>query len=83
MEKSEHHPNLVSTADTTGHSAFHDDSCPVFCGCGCCATYTIKVEPERFIFRALVKPQTRPVTYPEMRVSHYTFSLWHPPRPLA
>lgn len=81
MDTHEHHPSLTDVADTTGHSPFHDDTCPVFCSCGCCATFTIASEPELIVFRFFVVPQTKPMVYPDLQEIQVAFSWWRPPRP--
>ena len=83
MDTHEHLPSMTDVADTTGKSPFHDDTCPVFCGCGCCATFTIAVEPELIVFRVPVIPQTKPLIYPEHREIRVAFTWWHPPRLIA
>ncbi len=83
MDSHEHIPNLVDAAHTTGDSAFHDDTCPVFCGCGCCATFTTTVESELIVFRFFIIPQTKPLVYPELEETRVAFTWWHPPRAIV
>ncbi len=83
MDMHEHHPNMTDVADTTGESPFHEDTCPVFCSCGCCATFTVKVEPEHIVFRVPVIPQSKPFLYPELREIKIASAWWHPPRLVA
>ena len=83
MDRHEHIPSMMDAADTTGSSAFHDDTCPVLCGCGCCATSTTTPEPELIGFRIFVIPQTKPIVYPNPQVLNVAFSWWHPPRAIV
>ncbi|MFT2007584.1 hypothetical protein ACMA1I_02825 [Pontibacter sp. 13R65] len=83
LDHSEHHPNLADVSDSTGHSPFHEDSCPIFCSCGCCATYTVTVEPEQFVFKLYFKPKSKAITYPSERQLTCYYSFWRPPRPLV
>ncbi|MCC9135396.1 hypothetical protein ACFSKU_11300 [Pontibacter silvestris] len=84
LDKHEHHPNVYDAAQSTGQSPFHENTCPIFCGCGCCAIFTIAVEPELIVFR---KPIEQPETYPLFFIvpneKHFTSSIWNPPRQVA
>ncbi|MDX5421103.1 MAG: hypothetical protein LPK07_03085 [Hymenobacteraceae bacterium] len=84
LDRHEHHPDLRDVAQTTGESPFHDDSCPTFCGCGCCATFTIAVEPELIVFRKPVEqPEPQPVAFIVPGEKHFTYPIWHPPQMVA
>jgi hypothetical protein len=83
MDAHEHHPNMTDAADTTGRSPFHVDTCPVFCSCGCCATFTVTPEPEHIVFRVQVIPQSKPLVYPELSEIKIASAWWHPPRLVA
>ncbi|MDX5420033.1 MAG: hypothetical protein LPK09_12525 [Hymenobacteraceae bacterium] len=80
MDSHEHLPNITDVADTTGESPFHEDTCPLFCSCGCCATFTIAIEPAYLVFRIPVIPQSKPLIYPELSEIKIASAWWHPPR---
>ncbi|HEY4650889.1 MAG TPA: hypothetical protein VIG72_05720 [Pontibacter sp.] len=80
VDRHEYAQVLVDTAHTTGESPFHQDSCPVFCACTCCATLSLTNEAAQLVFRVFVAPHTRPVPLHEEQVKHIAFVLWHPPR---
>jgi len=84
LDRHEHHPDLRDTAHTTGESPFHDDTCPTFCGCGCCATFTTASEIAQIAFRKpLEPPQTQPVPADIPTLRHFAYPIWNPPKALT
>ncbi|OKL41540.1 DUF6660 family protein [Pontibacter flavimaris] len=83
MSAHEHAQQVVDPAHTTGESPFHEDTCPVFCACTCCATLTVTHEFTQLVLRVLVVPQGRPVQLAAEQVKHIAFALWRPPRQAA
>ncbi|WP_266205564.1 hypothetical protein [Pontibacter kalidii] len=83
MSEHEHAQQVVDPAHTTGESPFHEDTCPVFCACTCCATLTVTNEFTQLVFRTFVEPQAKPVQLAAEQEKHIAFVLWHPPRQLV
>ncbi|WP_276495903.1 hypothetical protein [Pontibacter litorisediminis] len=80
LDGHEHAQLVVDPVNTTGESPFHEDSCPIFCACVCCATLTVTQEFTQLVFRFFVEPQAKPMQLREEQEKHIAFVLWHPPR---
>lgn len=82
-DQHEHAHQVVDPTQTTGESPFHEDTCPVFCSCGCCATLIVTNDFTPPVFRFFVAPQSQPVQLQEQQVKNVAFVWWHPPRLLV
>lgn len=74
------HEHLLDPAKTTGESPFHEDSCPIFCSCNCCASLIVTQDALQLAFRIPVELQAVPLQLAEQPEKHIAFVLWHPPR---
>lgn len=83
VDRHEHAHVLVDPANTTGESPFHEDTCPVFCACTCCATLTITQEFTQLVFRFFVEPQSQPMPLLEQQEQRVAFVWWHPPKTIV
>ncbi|WP_204282013.1 hypothetical protein [Pontibacter burrus] len=83
VDRHEHAHILVDPANTTGESPFHEDTCPIFCACTCCATLTVTQESSQLVFRFFVELNSERVQLLVPQEKRIAFVWWHPPRSIV